>query len=207
MTIGEKIKAARERAGMTQKQLAEKLDVSFTLISQYERGVRKPKIETLMSIATALNTTLDDISSFKSEDIPSFFSLPIEAGMVSTLAWHARKNHRTLEQEIDIAIDTYLEDVSMMGELEDEYYTPEGENRRKFEEAQWRSYFELEEIVDLLNNEGFQKVMSFARDLAKISEYKKDEMALSENAQAVEPPQSTGETPTPDAEKNGGEEE
>lgn len=54
MTTGERIKAARINAGLTQRELAERLNVSFVNISQWENGVRNPKIETLQRIADAL---------------------------------------------------------------------------------------------------------------------------------------------------------
>lgn len=187
MTVGERIKAARKKAGMTQKELADKLGIPYQGISQYERGVRNPKIDTLEKIADSLGVTLEELLSARTQGIPPAYSLPIESGMVATLDWHARKNHRTLAQEIDIAIDTYLDDLAAMGELGDEYYTPEGENKRKIEETQWRVYFELKEIVDLLNDTGLQKVMSFARDLTKISEYQKDFSQPSESGQAQQP--------------------
>lgn len=60
--VGKRIKAAREAAGMTQKQLAEKLGVSDTYVSQYERGKRNPKWYTLMNIADALGVTLNEVT-------------------------------------------------------------------------------------------------------------------------------------------------
>ena len=90
-----------------------------------------------------------------------------------------------------------------MGELEDEYYTSEGETKREFEETLWQNYFELEEIMGLLNDVGFQKVMSFACDLTKIPEYQKDYTPPSESGQTQEPPpHPPEETPTPDTEKD-----
>ena len=211
MTVGERIKAARKKAGMTQKELADKLGIPYQGISQYERGIRNPKIDTLVKIADSLGVTLEELSSAKTRGIPPAYSLPIDSGMVATLDWHARKNHRTLAQEIDIAIDTYLNDLAAVGELEDEYYTPEGENKRKFEETQWQVYFELEGIVDLLNDVGFEKVMSFARDLTKIPEYQKSYAPPSESGEAQqalppETPHPTEETPTQGAEEKNCEE-
>lgn len=55
MTTGERIKAARKKAGMTQAELALKLDIPFQSISQWERDIRKPKKETIAKIADALN--------------------------------------------------------------------------------------------------------------------------------------------------------
>lgn len=54
MTIGERIKAARKKAGLTQKELGDKLGVSYQMIGQYENDSRKPKLETLEKIANAL---------------------------------------------------------------------------------------------------------------------------------------------------------
>lgn len=54
VTTGERIKNAREKANMTQAELAQKLNISFQSISQWERDIRKPKKETLASIAEAL---------------------------------------------------------------------------------------------------------------------------------------------------------
>ncbi len=54
MTTGELIKAARKKAGMTQAELAQKLGISYVGVSQWERGLRNPKIETLNRIAAAL---------------------------------------------------------------------------------------------------------------------------------------------------------
>ena len=55
MTTGERIKAARKKAGMTQAELALRLDIPFQSISQWERDIRKPKKETIAKIANALN--------------------------------------------------------------------------------------------------------------------------------------------------------
>jgi len=55
MTTGERIKAARKKAGLTQAELASKLEIPFQSISQWERDIRKPKKETIAKIARALN--------------------------------------------------------------------------------------------------------------------------------------------------------
>lgn len=54
MTVGEKIKSARKKAGLTQKQLGERLGITFQSVAQWETGKRIPKIETLQKIADAL---------------------------------------------------------------------------------------------------------------------------------------------------------
>ncbi len=53
MTIGEIIQTKRKKAGLTQKQLAEKVGVAAITIQQYERNVREPKFEMLVKISEA----------------------------------------------------------------------------------------------------------------------------------------------------------
>lgn len=61
MTTGEKIREARTAAGFTQKDLAAKLEIVPNTISQYENGTRKPKIETLRRIASAIGCSLQEL--------------------------------------------------------------------------------------------------------------------------------------------------
>ena len=61
MTTGQQIKAARQKAGMTQAQLAEKLGIPYQSIGQWERDVRNPKLDTLKRIADALNITIQEL--------------------------------------------------------------------------------------------------------------------------------------------------
>lgn len=56
MTVGERIQAARKKAGMKQSELAEKLGVAVITIGQYERGKRQPNLEQLRRIAAALDS-------------------------------------------------------------------------------------------------------------------------------------------------------
>lgn len=55
--IGIGIKNARLTVGITQAELAHRLGVTPQAISQYERGIKKPKIETIEKIADALGVS------------------------------------------------------------------------------------------------------------------------------------------------------
>ena len=57
MTVGENIRAARKAAGLTQKQLGERLGISYVNISQLEGGQRIPSLETLQKLADALHVS------------------------------------------------------------------------------------------------------------------------------------------------------
>lgn len=57
--IGARIQLSRERAGLTQEQLAEAIDRSPQFISTIERGVAGPSLETVVLLCTTLGTTAD----------------------------------------------------------------------------------------------------------------------------------------------------
>ena len=59
MATGKEIRAARKTLGLTQKQLAEKLNISYVNISQLENGKRIPRPNTLKRIAEALEISPD----------------------------------------------------------------------------------------------------------------------------------------------------
>lgn len=57
LTMGTKIKDLREKAGMTQTELANKLGLSKSVISAYEKGIRNPSFKILPLIAQTFNVT------------------------------------------------------------------------------------------------------------------------------------------------------
>lgn len=67
MTVGQRIRAARKKAGMTQKQLAEKLGIPYQSIGQWENDQRNPKWETLERISKALGVHILDLSGVGEE--------------------------------------------------------------------------------------------------------------------------------------------
>ena len=61
LEIGNRIKEARSEKGLTQKALAEKLDVSTITIQNYENNRRKPSLEMINKISEALDMTFNDL--------------------------------------------------------------------------------------------------------------------------------------------------
>ncbi|MFR8387403.1 MAG: helix-turn-helix domain-containing protein [Lachnospirales bacterium] len=55
LNLGERIKKVREEKGIKQKDLADKIGISYVMLSQYERGVRTPKYEMIDKIAKSLD--------------------------------------------------------------------------------------------------------------------------------------------------------
>lgn len=61
MSIGNKIKEYRELNKMTQKDIAEILEVEPGTISKYESGMIEPNIESLKRLAETFNITIDEL--------------------------------------------------------------------------------------------------------------------------------------------------
>lgn len=61
MSIGENIRKARKAAGVSQKELAERLQVYQKDISRWENGERSPSIEVFARICRELNASADSI--------------------------------------------------------------------------------------------------------------------------------------------------
>ena len=55
MSLGDKVRFARERLGLTTQMLAEKAGVSQPYISEIENGNKNPSAKTIMRLAAVLN--------------------------------------------------------------------------------------------------------------------------------------------------------
>lgn len=67
--IGNRIREARVQAGLKQKELAEKIGVSESRVSQYEKGSQNPRIGTLLKIANALEISVQYLCGDQWESI------------------------------------------------------------------------------------------------------------------------------------------
>lgn len=59
--IGDRLREERVKAGISQRELARRLDLSASLISQLEAGLSRPSVGTLYAIVTELGVSLDRI--------------------------------------------------------------------------------------------------------------------------------------------------
>lgn len=62
--LGARIKELRKREGVTQEQLAEKVDLATRYISLIEVGRSTPSLETVENIAAALGVEVKDLFDF-----------------------------------------------------------------------------------------------------------------------------------------------
>lgn len=61
--IGDQIKAARKKYGMTQVELGNKIGVKGATVTRYEKGVIIPNFDTLKKIANALSIDITELLS------------------------------------------------------------------------------------------------------------------------------------------------
>jgi len=59
--IGEHLREERTKKGLSQRELARRLGLSASLISQLESGMSKPSVGTLYAIVTELDVSLDQV--------------------------------------------------------------------------------------------------------------------------------------------------
>jgi len=66
--FGERIKLLRTRLKMTQKEFAEKLDITGSALSSYETGTSKPSLSVAIKAAEAFNISIDWLCGLSSEE-------------------------------------------------------------------------------------------------------------------------------------------
>ena len=71
MTFGEKLRQARKAAGMTQKDLAQAVDLKHNAVSNWEKGISSPDPETIRRLCEILRMP------------PNFFFESEESGVLS----------------------------------------------------------------------------------------------------------------------------
>ena len=59
--IGVRIRKFREANNMTQKQLADKIGVTGSRVSNWEQGIHRPDVDILANICTALNVSPSEL--------------------------------------------------------------------------------------------------------------------------------------------------
>lgn len=68
-TMGNNIKKFRKACGLSQIELGEKLGVTQQVITNWERDLREPNVETLLKIAGIFEITLEQLVGQKNADI------------------------------------------------------------------------------------------------------------------------------------------
>ena len=62
--LGKNIKNRRQELGLTQQELADKLNMSLNFVGKIEVAFSKPSLDTLIEIARVLETTVSQLTKF-----------------------------------------------------------------------------------------------------------------------------------------------
>lgn len=106
--IGVRLREERTKAGLSQRELARRLGLSASLISQLESGLSRPSVGTLYAIVTELGVSLDRVirgEDFTDDETPSTVS-----GRTSPVV------HPEERQTVDLASGVRWEELSSITE-------------------------------------------------------------------------------------------
>jgi transcriptional regulator with XRE-family HTH domain len=87
--IGDRLREERVKAGISQRELARRLGLSASLISQLESGQSRPSVGTLYLIVTELGVSLDDV--IRGDDPPEMTSLDDGGGSDGSPVVHPKE--------------------------------------------------------------------------------------------------------------------
>lgn len=105
--LGARIKEAREKRGLSQKELADRINRSVPTISNYETNFQVPPTDVLVSIALTLHVSISYLLEWESKDVYSVESLTESEKQLLDLLFReftkpTRVEGRLSDQQIEI---------------------------------------------------------------------------------------------------------
>lgn len=95
--IGKRIKAAREKCGLSQRGLAEQLKLKNSTVSNWEQGISRPDADTIAQICSILDVSADELLGIQIEHMAIS---PKERRLIL-----AYRNHPEMHPAIDAIFD------------------------------------------------------------------------------------------------------
>lgn len=83
--FGKRLARARAAAGMTQRELAEAIGITWSQISRYEASKARPRLAVLMKLAETLNTTPELLAGDSSDDFNREVTLTLNPSDAKTI--------------------------------------------------------------------------------------------------------------------------
>ena len=110
-TFADRIKDLRIQSDLTQQEVADKLNVTKQTVSQYERGLRRPDMESLEAISDVFNVSVDYILGKSDVTIQIVDEKDLEIlrnkQLRRLLAYYERLNSAGIKK-----VEEYVEDLS-----------------------------------------------------------------------------------------------
>lgn len=111
-TFAKQLRLLKDQRGLTQKDIADRLDTTEATVSRYVSGVRTPSIETAVELASLLGVSMDTLCGI---DPPAVERQPPEVSILINCYKHASEEDRrviwsflnrymTVEQKTVIAL-------------------------------------------------------------------------------------------------------
>lgn len=115
MSIGDRIKEAREHKNLSRSELAEKANVTISAISNYENSISSPKEPVLLKLMDILDIDANFLFQDMVEKKPSVYLTPSESTMIDKY----RKLDVISKELVDLVIDKELERITSNSVLND----------------------------------------------------------------------------------------
>lgn len=208
--FAQRVAELRKERGETQAEFSQRTGVRQQTISGYENGKVSPTLDAVIQIAKACDVSVDWLCGLSDTKRNKFTEY---ADVIMALV--------NIGEAIKGKLYLVMEEVEKFG-YDDSWVEEEIALRIEDEEIQkflksWNDILPLVKSNTISRNlyelwlkdevKKYRIKTPAAEDEEIFNELFGDDSDDSKSSQAQEPPQSTGETPTPDAEKNGGEEE
>lgn len=163
MSFESRLKEARLRSGLKQKNVADMLGISQQSYAQYERGVRRPKRETLAKISEVL-----DVGYTYAHNGEPYFYCFVDTIPAPEYAENEEFNKRQYEDAMCCVTDNKI--VIPVREA-----TVESIKEREQEDRELAFLNKMDAFREKLNDKGQDKALEQVELLTKIPEYRKDE--------------------------------
>lgn len=200
MSVGDRIKDARKRAGFTQASLAREIGVAEITIRQYELGKRQPRLEQLRAIADTLGTSTDYLVG--KYQLKGFQEYPTD-NMLSAIFEAVRKSGMSNEdfcQKLGLPYDEWFKWKECSSRSYHDYLPEIAEILSLQNELpRWEKWSEpyrqrkLESAFAKLNPSGQREAIKRVTEMSKLSEYRRQDAPQSPPA-----PQPDTDTPSPE---------
>lgn len=100
-SFGDILRKLRNDKGLTQKQLADKLELSVTAVSKYELGTAYPPFEKMREISAIFNVTMDYLYGMETSTAISTVNLSgKQADILRSLADDFRRQNGFMDKKI-----------------------------------------------------------------------------------------------------------
>ena len=110
--FNENLKNARERKGISQKEMSENIGVAKSTYSLYESGNREPNVQTIKKIADILNVSADELLGINEEYNQQLPIIPknesLQSKKLSTPEYRIIEKYRGLDRHGQKIVDFIL---------------------------------------------------------------------------------------------------